>query len=592
MFSILTSVAMPLLVALAPARPVYPAQDAGPAFVGRDLQVVRAPIPGGQGSNDGAAAPTTVRTLSGSPDKNYIVEVNGGGLALGDFDTSGSLDLIVVGGSTLERVNAGEPGEPPRLFLGDGAGEFAPAGESWEMPGGKWGMGCATGDVDGDGHLDLFVTEWGPDRLFLNQAGAGFDEVTENAGFKGRAWGTSAAFLDYDRDGQLDLAVVNYLAFRTEGPDSIESRESGACKWKGLPVMCGPEGLISMHDRLYRGNGDGTFKDVSVAAGYRPSEAGFGLGVTTVDIEGDGDTDLYVTNDSTPNHLWVNQGDGTFVERGMAYGVALDDNGKEQAGMGIAVGDVTGDGRPDLFATNFSGENNALYRSRLRRGKLRFDENSRRMGLGGPSTTDLGWGTGFVDVDHDGDLDVFVFNGHVYPQADTPGTDTQYAQQARLYRQGESGRFSAEPLAEDALRVHRTATFGDIDNDGDQDLIAIEIDGPVRIYENRGASGNWLQVELLGSASNRSGIGAQVTLQYEGGSQVREVRTAGGFQAGLAPRLHFGLGDLASVEAVEVRWPSGQVQRLEGVEPNQLLRIVEPASEASADDASNSEGDQ
>jgi hypothetical protein len=563
-------VALPsLAIAAAPVRAIDGPTADEPAFARRPLT-----IPAGPEARD-----LPVRTLCGSPDKNYIIEVNGGGLALGDFDGSGSLDLVVVDGSTLERVEAGQAGNAPRLFLNSGAGEFTPAGEAWGMSGGQWGMGCATGDVDGDGHLDLMITEWGPDRLFRNADGEGFTEITETAGFKGGAWGTSAAFLDYDRDGNLDLAVVNYLSFRTEGPDGIKSRESGACKWKGLPVMCGPEGLIPMHDRLYKGAGDGTFEDVSLAAGYRPAEAGFGLGIVTVDLEGDGDTDLYVTNDSTPNHLWINQGDGTFEERGMAFGVALDDNGKEQAGMGIAVGDVSGDGRPDLFATNFSGENNSLYRSRFKRGRLSFDENSRRMGLGGPSTTDLGWGTGFIDVDHDRDLDVFVFNGHVYPQADTAGTDTSYAQPARLYRQIDGERFEVEELAADATLVQRAAAHGDLDGDGDLDLVALEMDGAVQLYENRGGAGAWLIVELAGEDSNSFGLGAQVSVEFEGGSLASEMRTAGGYQAALPPELHFGLGDLERV-TVEVRWPSGRVQRVENVAPNRRLRLDE--SEAPA----------
>lgn len=554
-----------LLVALA-AAPCTPSPIDEPAFVRRPLAV-----PAGPGASD-----VPVTTLCGSPDKNFIVEVNGGGLALGDFDSSGSLDLIVVDGSTLERVAAKQAGEAPRLYLNSGAGEFVQAGEAWSMTGGQWGMGCAAGDVDGDGHLDLMVTEWGPDRLFRNAGGEGFTEVTERAGFKGRAWGTSAAFLDYDRDGNLDLAVVNYLAFRT---DEIKSRETGACKWKGLPVMCGPEGQIPMHDRLYKGVGDGSFQDVSLAAGYRPKEAGFGLGIVTVDLEGDGDTDLYVTNDSTPNHLWINQGDGTFEERGMAFGVALDDNGKEQAGMGIAVGDVSGDGRPDLFATNFSGENNSLYRSRFKRGRLSFDENSRRMGLGGPSTTDLGWGTGFVDVDHDGDLDVFVFNGHVYPQADTPGTDTSYSQAARLYRQGDGARFTVEDLALDGNLVQRAAVHGDLDGDGDVDLVALQMDGAVQLYENRASAGHWLIVELKGTQSNSHGIGAAIAIEMENATLAGELRTSGGYQASLPPQAHFGVGAAESVN-VEVRWPSGRLQRVEGVTVDQVLRLDESEAQA------------
>ncbi len=341
----------------------------------------------------------------GSDEKNYIIEVNGGGVALGDFDGDGDLDLVTVDGSTLERVAAGEPGFPPRLYRNDGAGRFAEALDVG-LTGGRWGMGVATGDINSDGWLDLVISEWGPDRVFLNKSGERFEEVTERAGLRGKGWSTSVALADFDGDGALDLGVTGYLRFDI---DDIASRVDGVCRWKGHPVMCGPEGLIPIHDRLYRGKGDGSFEDVSRSSGYRPSTAGYGLGILPLDYDVDGDVDFYVSNDSTPNHLWENQGDGTFKEVGFKSGAGLDESGKEQAGMGIAAGDVNGDGRPDLFVTNFSGESNAFYMST---GRF-FRERSDRSGLGGPSKTDLGWGTACQDFDLDGDLDLAVFNGHV-----------------------------------------------------------------------------------------------------------------------------------------------------------------------------------
>jgi enediyne biosynthesis protein E4 len=511
-----------------------------------------------------------VSTTSGSPAKNWILEVNGGGIVLGDFDGDGDTDLVVVDGSSLEAYEQEQAGLPPRLFLNDGKGVFAPAGEAWALQGGRWGMGGSAGDVNGDGWLDLFVSNWGADRLYLNDGGKGFVDATEDSGLRGKRWGTSAAFLDYDADGALDLVVLGYLAFR---PGEISPAGSPGCQWKGLPVMCGPEGLVPVHDQLYKGKGDGTFEDVSQSAGFRPDKAGFALGVMTLDYDSDGDTDIYVANDSTPNHLWENQGDGNFVEVGFRRGVAYDPNGREQAGMGIACGDLGADGRPDLFVTNFSGETNALYRGT----KLgNFREKSSMARLSGASLHRLGWGTGMGDVDLDGDLDLFVLNGHVYPQADSPGTDTSYAQPDLLFLNTDE-RFAAESLYAGADVCSRAGAFADLDGDGDLDLVALSVEGPVRILRNdqSGEDRHWLRVQLRGRGGNTFGIGARIRAEWEGGSRTAELRTSAGYQASTAPEAHFGLGAHAQLKRLVVLWPSGKEQVLEDVAVDRVLVVEE-----------------
>jgi len=549
--------------------------------VAQDAPFVEAPLPG-------------VRTHAGSAEKNYILEVNGPGLAVADFDGEGTPDLVVVDGSTLERVAAGEPGYPPRVFLNDGKGALSEAGKGWVIPGGRFGTGAASADYDGDGHVDLVVLEWGRDRLFRNVEGRGFEEV-EGAGFKGARWGTSGAFLDHDRDGFLDLCVVNYLAFDT---DRIPSRIKRDCRWKGHAVLCGPEGLTPVHDQLYRNDAGQGFRDVSVATGFRPERAGFGLGVMTSDFDVDGDTDLYVTNDSTSNHLWQNQGSEEgrrWKEIGLRSGAALDAAGKEQAGMGIACGDFNLDGLDDFFVTNFSGESNALYLS-LRPGRWR--DRAAPAGISRSSLTRLGWGALCEDFDLDGDLDLVNLNGHVYPQADNPGTDSSFAQEDTFLRnlgfdaERKRLRMQAERLSSAPAVVSRAAVAVDLERDGRVDVIALELDGAVRVLRNRMESrprGHWLIVRLEGRGSNTHGLGARVRLEWDGGFSEREMRTAGGFQSACPAEIHFGLGARERIERIVVRWPSGVRTEHDGVTLDRVLALVEPAT---ADNGGHAEGEE
>ncbi len=540
----------------------------GPLFTARDL----------------TALGEAVALTCGSPAKDFILEVNGGGLVVSDFNLDGHLDLVTVNGSTMDRVRKGEPALPSALWLGDGTGSFQAAGASWNLPGGRWGMGGSAADVDGDGDTDLVITEWGKNRLFLNDGGNGFvlaeggppseaGEEPAATGLVGDHWSSSCAFLDYDKDGLLDLVVVNYLEFdyRTaQGPGE-------GCQWKGHDVMCGPEGMVPVHDQLFRGRGDGTFEDVSATSGFRPDNACFGLGVMTLDYDQDGDTDIYVANDSMPNHLWENQGDGTFKEVGMRRSVSHDSNGREQAGMGIACGDIDGDGREDLFVTNFSGERNALYRSSR---KSSFREKADVSRLGGPSIQRLGWGTGMRDYDLDGFMDISVINGHVYPAADRAGTDTSYAQPSQLFLGSAELAFREEPLYDGADMVGRASVSADLDEDGDLDLVVVQMDGPVRYLENRAEQiedRHWLGLALKGTASHPDAIGARVRLVVGERNYTGEVRTTAGYQAGGSTRLYFGLGAAKSIDELHIAWPSGAEQVLKGVATDRLLAIEEPA---------------
>jgi hypothetical protein len=420
-------------------------------------------------SDDPSALPG-VTTTCGTRAKDYILEVNGGGLALADFDGDLDLDLVVVDGSTLERVSKGEPGFPPRLFLNDGSGHFQAAPEEWKMAASRWGMGCAVGDVDGDGWLDIAITNWGANQLFLSRAGKGWRDTSSSAGFEGARWATSAAFLDYDRDGALDLAVIDYLAF---DPNSVASAgrrlhvEGHAGDVRARGPGPGARPALPRQGRRH-------LRRATVAAKFRPPEAPTGSGVMTLDYDSDGDTDLYVANDSTPNftvgepgrrHLPRGRSAARREPRHQRQGASRHGHRLRRSRRRRAPGSV----RHQLLRREQLALRVAL-RQELRRAFR--SERTRRT-----QHPMLGWGTALVDFDLDGDLDASVMNGHVYPQADRPGTDTKYAQPMQLYRNDGTGKFAPERLCDGPERVMRASSYGDIDGDGDVDLVAIELDG-------------------------------------------------------------------------------------------------------------------
>jgi len=513
-----------------------------------------------------------VVTAYGGVEKDWIAEVNGGGLLLGDWSGDGVLDLVVVDGSTVARAEAQEPGRPARCFLGKGDGTFQPGGARWALPELRFGSGGASGDLDNDGRLDLVLCELGQVRVVLNTT-EGFKEHVR-LGAVGD-WATSAALFDADRDGILDLYVVRYLDFSTQ---AVKSRTTGACTWKGHAVMCGPEGLTPQSDRYYKGVGDGSFVERTKESGIAVQVPSFGLGVMTLDYDADGDTDLFVANDSMPNFLWENNGQGVFKDVAFARGVSHDANGREMAAMGIACGDVNGDLREDLYVTVFSGEATPLYCSAKSGG---YRERSMAAGLAGPSMPLLGWGTAMHDWDLDGDLDLAVFNGHVYPQADQPGTDTSYAQRSQLLLNDGKMRFVESKLL-DTPRVSRACVSGDLDNNGTVDLVALRLDGPVDVLLNRAVQDGQhraLRVQAKRRISDGvrvDALGARVLVTAGDVTRAAEVRTSGGYQAAVPAQVHFGLGATSVVERVEVRFLSGRTSVVERPVLDQVLVIEEP----------------
>jgi hypothetical protein len=511
--------------------------------------------------------------VSGSVTQDFVLESMSAGAAFIDYDGDGFQDLFVVNGTRLTETPP--EGARNRLFHNEAASpsdsigtrKFREVDRDFGVAG--WGMGCAAGDYDNDGDVDLYVTYWGPNRLYRNDGG-GFVEVADSAGVADRGWGSSAAFGDLDADGLLDLYVTNYLEFDPQRPPG----GGGKCLYKGMEVFCGPAYAPRQADRLYRNEGDGTFADVSAATGV----GGYGLpalGVIFGDFDADSDLDIYVANDGEPNSLFRNDGGWQLTEIGRAAGVAFNRDGKAQASMGVHAGDFDRDGDLDLFATNFSDDYNTLYRND---GSGHFSDATSDVGLGESSLSYLGWGTGFVDFDNDGWLDLFVANGHLHPQLDQSFHGLFYAQRNLLYRnrQGryvEAGQASGRDWSVE--KVSRAAAVGDYDNDGDSDLFIMNLNDRPTLLRNDSGGNDWLGLLLIGTQSNRDAIGARVWVRGEGFELVREVHRGWGFQAQQDPRLLFGLGQGRRVEEIEIRWPSGRRQVITDAPSGRYLTIRE-----------------
>jgi hypothetical protein len=504
--------------------------------------------------------------VSGSPAKDYIVEANGNGVAFFDYDNDRDMDALLVNGSTIDRMAMG--GDPMvALYENDGRGRFRDVTSYTGLNRRGWGTGVCIADVDNDGFQDLYVTAIGPNVLWRNTGERRF-LATDQA--PDARWSTGCAFGDYDRDGDVDLYVANYLAF---DPATVPRRGETPCgRFMNIAAFCGPRGLTTQPDALYRNTGDGHFVDVTQAAGVaQPGH--FGFGVVFSDLDDDGWPDIYVANDSVPNLLFRNRRDGTFVEEGLLRGVAVSRDGREQASMGVDAGDYDGDGRLDLVVTNFAQDYTTLYHNL---GEGTFADRSFESGVGvyGPS---LGWGIGFVDIDNDGLLDLFVSNGHVYPDIKQTGTST-YHQRSLLFRNQGRGYFGKVTASAGGLalaRSSRGAAFGDYDNDGDIDVLISNIDDRPMLLRNDTSGGRWITMRLVGVKSNRDGIGAKVTVVAGGRRQIAEVRAGGSYVSHNDMRLHFGLGAEDAVDEVEIRWPSGLVERKGRLEANRFYEAQE-----------------
>jgi hypothetical protein len=482
--------------------------------------------------------------VCGRPGSPTILEVNGGGAALFDADGDGDMDvLLVIPGAYPAR--GATTGGSNRLYRNDGGRlvDVTP-GSGVDVEG--FCNGVAVGDVDADGRRDLYLTRLGENVLLRNAGGLRFERVPDAAGAAGPedAWSTSAVFVDVDRDGDQDLYVVDYLAFDPDDPP-LHGVDGRSCTWLGQPVMCGPQGLPPQADRFYRNTG-GRFVEDGAAAGL-DAPAAYGLGVIDGDWNADGWPDLYVSNDSMPNRLYLSRGDGTLQEAGLLSGAALSAHGREQAGMGIAAADADGDGDEDLLVTNFSLESNAFY---VNLGGGRFSDRADPSGLGGPSRSMLGWGAAFLDADLDGDLDLVTANGHVYAQADAPGTGTRYAQPDTLSLRDERGAWQPAAWPGDEAAVSRALAAGDLDDDGITDLLITRLAGPPAVWRGTAEGRRSLRVTVAGPPGNPDGCGTVLTLTDDEGARTVRVRSSAGYQAASDPRPIFawrGTGTLSAV---------------------------------------------
>jgi hypothetical protein len=505
------------------------------------------------------------RNTCGSMAKDYLVETVGSGVALFDYNNDGLLDILLVNGSSFEILaDPRLPRAASRLLRNNGDGTFNDVTRQSGLINEGWGMGIAAADYDGDGRTDVFITNFGTNALFHNNGNGTFTNVTQNAGLQGGNWSTGCAWGDYDGDGRLDLYVARYVDFdrsRIPGPGA-----NSYCNYQGAAVACGPQGLPGLPDLLYHNEGGGKFREVSNEVGVRDSDRAYGFSVVWCDFDNDGHLDAYVANDSNPNFLWHNKGNGTFEEIAFQAGCAVSGDGRAQSSMGIAVADYDNDGWMDIFVTNFAEDYSTLYHNQ----GGQFDDVTYQAGLGAVTYRQLQWGAGFIDFDNDGWRDLWVASGHIYPQADKAGNS--YRQRNQLFRNLRNGRFTLVPDTQSGFteaRSSRGAAWGDLNNDGLIELIVNNIDQEPFLYApSRQPSGHWVAFKLVGAGSNRDAIGARIRVTAGGITQTGEVRSGESYISSCDLRLHFGLGGASRLERVEIRWPDGRVDAHQRLEAN------------------------
>ena len=507
--------------------------------------------------------------FNGANGQKFVIETVGPGGGFFDYDGDGRLDIYLINGATVPGTEY-DPAPQNALYHNRGDGTFADVTAHAGVGDTGYGMGCAVGDIDNDGDLDLYVTNFGANVLYRNEGDGTFADVTGAALVGDEGWGASAAFADIDRDGFVDLYVGNYHNF------SYTNHRVCAEGGSGLQLYCGPEAFDGVTDVLYRNEGDGTFADITTAAGLGSAE-GKELGVVFGDVDLDGDSDLYLANDKTLNFLYLNDGTGHFADEALLAGVAYNEDGDVEAGMGVDMGDYDNDGDPDLFVTNFQWETNTLYKNL---GDGTFVDETFLAGLGKGSIAYLSWGTRFFDVDNDGDRDLFIANGHLESDVEQYENAT-FPQRNQLFLNVGDGRF--EEYAEDGgalslKRVSRGAAFGDYDDDGDIDVLVANVAARPTLMRNDGASGHWVRLRLEGRDSNRAGIGTRVEVTSGGRVQTDEVRSGASYLSQSDVQLHFGLGTATSIERVVVYWPSGRVEEYADLGVNQEHLLVEGAA--------------
>ncbi|HWA93068.1 MAG TPA: CRTAC1 family protein [Terracidiphilus sp.] len=528
------------------------------------------------------------RHVMGGPEKTFILESNGSGVALLDYDNDGWLDIYLVNGSTFDALNSKATPPHAALFHNNHDGTFTDVTEKAGVSNDRWGFGVTVGDYDNDGWPDIFVANYGKNRLYHNNRDGTFTDVAEKAGVALGNWSAGASFGDYDGDGRLDLFVSGYVHFDLKRLPYPRSAVVGFadCAYRGIGnLTCGPRGLEGEPDHLFHNNGDGTFTDVSEKAGVSDPNKYFGLTTVFADADDDGRIDLIVADDSTPNYFYRNKGDGTFTDESYMSGIALNKDGREVAGMGIATGDYLNHGRLDLLITDFADDSKVLYRND---GDASFADVSYRSGIGETSIPFLSWGTGFLDFDNDGWNDLFIANGHVFPVADKSNWGSTYAQRPLLYRNLKDGRFTPVPAVKGTglavILSARGAAFGDLFNDGKIDAVLSPIDGPAVLLRNVDDTHNhWIELKLVGgSKSPRDAVGAIVLLSANGIHQRGDVLSSGSYISSNDPRVHFGLGASQDAGSVEIHWPSGFHEKVRLPHVDRIYTITEGKGVTSA----------